>query len=581
MKNLTLFLILSLSLSTQLFAQPAWVVDINALPDSGIVMVPVKIESASTNSVVVLSNYMNPNTAGAVPSHIKLTKIDSAGNIIWTYTYNSSLPSSHDMKVDLAGNIYVVGSTMGMLNSVPLIIKVSSSGLLLWAYSGSSNIMTGSFENIYLHGSDVYAVAQNGISKWDTSGVELWSVPVWCNTSCMDNQGQIFFTGSDSLNNNLFKMNSNGIITFSDSTCYYNLLKVDALNNLYALSYGSFPSNYVLEKYNPNCQKLWTFQQLPNSMPFGDLSAKLLFDSLNDVTLVGISDTIIKVSKTGNLMWTKPMAGSDSYIIDADIFNQSIYYVGSRFNSAIQSNEISFEAMNGQAENQWSNTYVATSSGSMFATGLLVKHDGIYGLVNINQQTRVLKYSSFIIDSTDYSTFCVDSVWYDSVNAMLIHIRVVNSGSLQINYPSIQMFSPIGSIVSNAGNYVEFFAQIPNSSMLYTDTILQVGINDFSGYTFRMYQNFGSSVFYPDWCGTTYLSDIKLTDLKSVYPNPTSGIINLGSNFCNQHIRIQNYLGETICENFVSQQINVESLQAGVYFISNKRGLKSRVILIK
>lgn len=580
MKKIVLFIALHFILQSCLLAQPSWVVDINALPDTGVIMSPVKMENGHNNSIVVLSNYFNPNTAGAVPSYIKVTKLDSSGSEIWSYMFGSSLPSANDMAVDANGDIYIVGTTMGMLNNTPLMLKISNTGALIWVVYGANAIQAGSFEKVYLHSSDVYAVSQGGISKWTSAGVEAWSVSVWCNASCIDQQGQIIFTGGDSLNNNFFRMSNAGTIIHSDSTRDYQLLKVDALNNTYALSVGSFPNSYVLDKYNSTGQLQWTMQQLPNALPFGDLSTDMVFDSNNDVILVGLADSIFKVSKTGVLLWTKSMSGADSYIIDASIdTNNTTYYIGTRFNAASQSNEITFEAFDHQSVDVWSNAYLPNSSNSIYATGLVLTDDAVYGLMNYNQITRVLKYPKPLVDTTDYSAFCVDSVWYDSSNAQLVHIRVVNSGNVQLNYPSIQMLSPTGSVVSNTGNYVSFFAQIPNTSMVYTDTILQAGIADFSNHTFRMSQNFGSSSFLLNWCGTTGLDEFKGAAESMIYPNPTTGLVFLSNDFANQKVAVCNSLGDLILEKEVSNEIDLSLLSDGVYFLKNNKGVAKRIVV--
>jgi hypothetical protein len=580
MKNIANYLIAFVFSNISLFAQPQWVKDYNNLPDTNSIKTPVKIIRTNNLDVLLLSNYYNTLTSGAVPSYINVTRIDTAGNTVWNFTFANGLPAAKDIAMDVAGNIYVVGSTLSMLSSNPLMIKLDSNGNLIWNVAGSTNITAGSYEKVYAIGNYVYAISSSGISKWDSNSNEIWSRNLWCNVSEVNNQGDIIFSGSDSLNNNLFKMNSNGTLVFADSIDINpNLIKADALNNFYVLSYGSFPHKYVLEKYNAIGQKQWTFQQLPNSLPFGDLSAEIQIDNHNDVLLIGLSDTIFKVSNSGSLVWSLPMNGADSYIIDSEIRNDnSLLTVGTLYNAATQMNDVRFDRIDGQGLQQWSQTYANTNAQQFFVVGLVENASGIYGLINYNQNSRLIKYHNGLQGLNSYADFCVDSVWYDTNNQQLINIRVKNNGSSQLNYPSIQMISPSGNVISNINNLVFFFAQNPNTNTTYTDTILQSGISDFSNYSFRMFENFGNAVFYPSWCIPTEINDLENESL-SLYPNPSKGIVNLSSSFRNQYLKVESSVGELLKYGRFDSYLDLCELPNGIYFIKNNKGVTRKLIL--
>ena len=564
-------------------AQPQWFKDIQVLPpDSNTTLVPVKIINAANLDVVVVSNYYNSMTSGAVPTYINVARIDTAGNTVWNFIYSINLPTANDISMDATGNFYVVGSTMGMLSSSPLMFKLNASGSLIWSVGGSQNVTTGNYQKIEVLGGALYTMASSGISKWDLNANEIWSNNIWCNNSCVDAQGQVIFSGIDSLNNNLFRNDSNGFNNFSDSTVNANIIKADACNNFYVLSCGSFPGKYTLEKYLSNGQKQWTFQQLPDALPFGDLSAQIQFDNHNDVMLIGLSDTIYKISKTGSLIWSLPMNGMDSYIVDSKMrMDNNLIIAGSLFNISSQLNDVKFSIIDNQGTQAWTKTYINNNAQQFFLVGLAENASGIYGLINYNQNTRIVKFRNSESTTNSYADFCVDSVWYDTANSQLINIRVKNNGSTQLNYPSIQLISPTGSTISNFNNDVTYFAHIPNATVTYTDTILTQGISDFSNYTFRMFQFFGNAVFTPGWCLPTSLSEVMNPVSLNVYPNPSNGTITLGDLFSNQHLQIQSSVGEIVMSGFFEKQIDLTGLANGIYILRNQNGSSHKFILAR
>lgn len=564
-------------------AQHQWFKDIQVLPpDSNTTLIPVKIINAGNLDVVVVSNYYNSMISGAIPTYINVARIDTAGNTVWNFIYSINLPTANDISMDATGNFYVVGSTMGMLNSSPLMFKLSSSGSLIWSVGGSQNVTAGNYQKIEVVGNGLYTFSPSGISKWDLNANEIWSTDTWCNNSCVDSQGQVIYSGIDSLNNTIFRKDTNGISNFSDSTMNANIIKADAWNNFYVLSYGSFPGKYILEKYLSSGQKQWTYQQLPNALPFGDLSAQIQLDNHNDILLIGLSDTIFKISKTGSLIWSLPMNGMDSYIVDSKMrMDNQLIIAGSLFNVSTQLNDVKFSIIDNQGTQAWTKTYFNNNAQQFFLVGLAENASGVYGLINYNQNTRIVKFSHSENTTNSYADFCVDSVWYDTANSQLINIRVKNNGSTQLNYPSIQLISPTGSTISNFNNDVTYFAHIPNATLTYTDTILTQGISDFSNYTFRMFQFFGNAVFTLGWCLSTSLSELIYSPSLNVYPNPSGGTIALGNLFSNQHLQIQSTVGEIVMSGFFEKQIDLAGLADGIYILRNQNGSSHKFILAR
>ena len=124
----------------------------------------------------------------------------------------------------------------------------------------------------------------------------------------------------------------------------------------------------------------------------------------------------------------------------------------------------------------------------------------------------------------DYSLVCVDSVWYDTGNPQFINVSVFNGNVDHLNYPSVQIISPMGDTIGNPSNWVNFFAQIGNTYQTYSDTITIQGITDFSNYTFFINEGFGDTTVVINWCNPTSIQNIEPFDF-SMYPNPASSTL--------------------------------------------------------
>lgn len=170
-----------------------------------------------------------------------------------------------------------------------------------------------------------------------------------------------------------------------------------------------------------------------------------------------------------------------------------------------------------------------------------------------------------------FTPVCVDSVWYDSINPNIINVSIYNGGAVNLNYPSVQIVDPNGDTISNESNYVMFFAQLTNTYTIYTDTISVTGITDFSGYTFVMNENFGSSNFNMSICFPTSVSEAN-ESLISTGANPVADWLSIsGLPEYAVTYRLFSSNGKLIDSGIIgaaSGRISTVDLVPGTYFIN-------------
>lgn len=169
-----------------------------------------------------------------------------------------------------------------------------------------------------------------------------------------------------------------------------------------------------------------------------------------------------------------------------------------------------------------------------------------------------------------FTPVCVDSVWYDSINPNIINVSVYNGGAVDLIYPSVQIVDPNGDTISNENNYVMFFAQLTNTYTVYTDTISVTGITDFSGYTFVMNENFGSSSFAIGFCIVNSVQVNSINEI-SYSPNPVSDNLLINSHGLEDiSFNIYDGNGQLMKEGVISdveQSLDFSSFASGIYLI--------------
>lgn len=570
--SLISILVICFAQSTVSSAQstPQWTRDINTLPDTASVLFPVKSLADFNDDVLVLSTFSNTVITGSTINKIYLTKYNSSGSLLWTYVYDTALPRGYDMVLDGAGNCYIAGGLMSPFAGQPLLLKVTAAGVFGWAQTSTTSFSQGTYEQLILKNSMLYAASGSGIAKYDLNGNEQWSNTYVVSRMAVDNAGQVIFINYSGSSTNLFRIDANGNLNFSDSTFYATRIAVDADNSFYLLA-SNYPT-YELVKYDSTGMQQWSYNQFPQPPPFGDIGMELLVDYNQDLVVVGVSDTIYKFSPTGSVQWIKPMNGLDNYLIAATVsYNNLLSVAGTT--SGFGSGNMGVALFDVNGNRSWSGTYDGVVNGTEFTVDMTINSGDIYVIENNNQNTTLVKFENPVLTTAiDYNLVCVDSVWYDANNPQLINVTLFNGNLSHLNYPSVQIVSPTGDTISNPFNFVNFFAHIGNMYQTYTDTIAVAGITDFSNYTFLVSEGFGDTTALINWCNITSVSSVHQNQF-NVYPNPVNTVLYIQTidGAHSYQATIYNCIGEKIAiQNSTNESLNtidVSSLSKGIYFL--------------
>ncbi len=373
--SLKYFILINFLLVLNLFAQSQrWVARYNG---------PANVVDGGT--AIVIDQYDNvyvTGRSGDSPSTFECTtiKYDSSGNERWVRRYHYASSSYGDtgwgIAIDPFGYLYVTLSSTapGSYDDIA-VIKYDSLGNFIWVrrYNGPGNdydwpfdIVVDRFGNIYVTGRSV----GNGTGfdyvtiKLDSAGNEKWIKRyngAGNNTDeaysiAVDRNGNVFVTGAsinsegnldlvtikyDSLGNEIWIRSYNSPNNLDE---YGATLAIDSSSNVYVFGgtwrLGSFPSDYIVIKYNATGDTVWTRRY--NGQANGDdRPAKVVFDLRGHIYVTGSSYTnvsnqtdfcTVKYDTNGNIVWVKqyngPGNGNDvPKSITTDIFG-NIYVTG-------------------------------------------------------------------------------------------------------------------------------------------------------------------------------------------------------------------------------------------------------------
>jgi len=570
------FLISKAALSQNI--SPVWTYSINSLPDTVASLRPVQFLSDAQGNIIVLSRYNDQSNVDSSVYKTCVKKLSSNGALIWTYIYESSNPRPYKMVLDGQGNAYVAG-TLNIEPSVQaFLIKINSIGSLVWERVGTTLFSVGLFDQIILSNNNLFLGSYSGMAKFDLNGNEIWSNTNTALAMVVDNLGRIIYSGYDTLNNTIFRINQDGVINFSDASISAQKLVVDSENSFYLFS-STFPE-YELVKYDSLGQEQWTYSNFPQALPFGDIGMELSVDNSNNLWVIGLSDTIFKFSSNGNLIWQKSMHNTDNYLIAKQSVEQdALFVLGSTQSFGGYDHKVVLFNSNGNLS--YSNTYNGTDDGQEFAVDLIVNADGLYVLGNVENNTEVIKFPNPISFNSivDFSSICVDSVWYDTENPNSLNISLFNGSLGFINYPYIGVVAPNGDTIS-LNSEADFFGQAFNTFLTYAVEVSELNITDFQNFNFILNIAFPDTAVTIDFCIITKIKTESVF-LVSCYPNPSKDIITFtcNSNTNNFYVNLFNGLGQTIStrqsKNQQSISIDINSLSKGIYFYRGTQNNKT------
>jgi len=252
-------------------------------------------------------------------------KYNSAGIQQWVARYNgpgNSYDAANSIKVDILGNVYVTGHSVGIETSYDyLTVKYNSSGVMQWAsrYNGPAN--SGDFAisitlddsgNVYVTGNENNGQDKDYATlKYNSAGVEKWVARYngpanssdYAISIAADNSGNVFVTGQSygigtHVDYATIKYNSagaeqwvnryNGTANYADNAV---AIALDHSGNIYVTgnSYDTVTSSdYTTIKYNADGTQQWVtkYNGTANS---DDVAMTIAVDISGNVYVTGVS----------------------------------------------------------------------------------------------------------------------------------------------------------------------------------------------------------------------------------------------------------------------------------------------------
>lgn len=368
---------------------------------------------------------------------------------IWTQRYNGPADSTeflNSMTVDLEGNVYVTGASIGSGGAYYDIvtIKYNNNGSVQWLqrYNGpadstdiGNSIVVDGSGNVYITGESYGVGTKSDIItiKYNSSGVQQW-LQRYNGPENMQDEGRqilldasgnpfvrgVTLTGATSYDYIVLKYNSsgmqqwmktyNGTGSSSDSP---SDLKIDASGNVYITGYSTGVGtgyDWLTIKYDPTGTQLWEkrFNGPGNST---DVANSLAVDASGNIYVTGFTGsngtgndiTTIKYNSSGIQQWIQTYNGpgnandnARSLILDAA---GNVYITG--YSAGVSSgSDYTTIKYNSSGAQQWLVTYngpgnagedafslVLDAAGNIYITGSSVGSgtDYDYATVKYNQ----------------------------------------------------------------------------------------------------------------------------------------------------------------------------------------------------
>lgn len=378
-------------------------------------------------------------------------KYNSAGIQQWVQTYNgpgSNVDRGASIVVDLAGNVYVAGTSAGLgTASDYLIIKYNSAGIQQWVqrYNGTGNnsdyaasMAVDGSGNVYVTGwsgggstFDDYATI-----KYNSDGVQQWvqryngpgNNSDAAYSIVIDLSGNIYITGKStgigtSFDYATIKYNPSGNLLWvqrydasENEEDNASSIAVDLTGNVYVTG-RSFKSgnstDYVTLKYNSSGIQQW-IQRYNGTASSHDEPNSIVVDILGNVYITGGSIGIgtsrdyatLKYNSSGVQQWVQLYTGLGTGIdaphsIAIDALG-NVYVTGQSMNTANSVYDYVTIKYNSAGTEQWLHRYNGTGNGQDWALSIALDNfEKVYvtgGSIGIGSDLDIvtIKYSQTI-----------------------------------------------------------------------------------------------------------------------------------------------------------------------------------------
>lgn len=472
---------------------------------------------------------------------IFITKFDPSGNLVWAKSMGDTLNEyGYSIGVDASGNVYTTGHFSGTVD--------------FDGGAGTTTVSSNGNEDIF-------------VTKYDASGNFIWAKNMGGATSdfgramAVDANGNVFVTGYFDGTSD-FDPNS-GTVNLT-STGLYDIFvaKLDANGNFtWAKNFGSTTfdvGNSIVLDASGNVYTTGYFGGTADFDP-GTGTANLTSTGANDIF-------ISKLDGAGNFVWAKNMGGTSNDIgfsiaIDAsgDIYSSGTFGGSADLDPGAASfsltsngsNDIYISKISAAGNFIWAKGFGGTTadyvygittdpSGNVYTTGYFQGTVDFDPGVGTNSITTNGNYDIFI----------------SKLNGSGNYIWAINVGGTQRDYAYSLTVDPSGNVYTTG--WFEATADFDPGSAT-------VNLNSVGAFDIFILKIFQSPIG---------LKENTMRNTISVYPNPTSEMLNIGLEMINDakvKIELVTVLGQIVMSeqaDIYNSSFNIQHLSKGLYFVN-------------
>lgn len=522
-KLFTLTLLSSLFMLNQASAQSTvqWNYVLNGAGDGTEELFGMTVDPSGNTILIAISD------TGFLDYATVIIKIDQQGNKVWMSAPNLNGSAGEPVGVltDAGGNIYVAGSydSPGNLSSDMYLVKIAPAGNQLWAsyFSSQGNIIDAARGMLWDNAGNLIVIGETGATVSTTDALvvkyDTAGIQLWQSvySNPVNKQDQVEAAAVDA-ENNIYVCGN----VYVDTSRYrdFQVFKMDSSGTVeWARTYN-------------------------DSMNYGDQCTAIIVDNNGDIIVTGESTgwgpgypvneiATIKYDATGNVQWITRYETSTSTAIPSGIAvdeNDNIYIVGSAYDGTTKFDCITIK-YNASGNEQWVRLIQGTQVDADGGSDILYDEGKIY-------------VAGYVANNSTYDDALVAA--YD-VSGNLLYREEWNSAQNDEDDFSYIAKDEDGNLI--AAGIVEKFND--DDLLVVKFSVANVSINEPEAATF------------------------------TVYPNPTSGELNLqGLQFeAGADIGIFNLLGKEVYFTQFSHtasniKIQTANMEDGMYLLRVKSG---------